>query len=117
MNSSEAEKALVLPPDVIAPLNLLIQGIRGYFKTKLVPTLTALTDPTLARQMELPVFQRHLHSSSARGLWWANAARGPLHGRPLAKTSRFTAENDGIVSARGLDAGDIITRLCQRAVY
>lgn len=92
--------------DVISTFNLLIQGLYGQF----ILTLTALTDPKLARQNKLPVFQRHLHSSSARGLCWANAARGPPW-TSAGKAGRLAAESDAMISARGLDDCNIIPGL------
>lgn len=85
---NEAEIVNILLSDLISTLNLLIQGIHGYFKTNLILTLTALTDPTLARQNELRVFQRHVHSSSARGALVSQRSEGSFTWKPAGQSWR-----------------------------
>ena len=71
---------------VIPTLSILIQGIHGYFQTNLILTLTALTDLTLARRRELPVFQRCVHSSSASGALVSRRCEGSSTWKPAGKS-------------------------------
>lgn len=74
-----AETVHILLFHMTSTSNLLIQGIHGYFKTTLILTLTALTDPKLAWQNELPVFHRHVHSQFCQDGSAVPTLQGVLH--------------------------------------
>lgn len=79
MSMNWAKIVQILLVHTTSTSNLLIQGVHGYFKTTLIVTLTALTDPKLAWQNEFPVFHRHVHSQFCQDGSAVPTLQGVLH--------------------------------------